>query len=92
MQKEKIKDQDSKLDEFEGLLKQVKEANKEMSKEIDIHNPMLNNLDSGMDKVNKKMQRTENKLNKYIEQASNGCLMTVICINILILLFIILVL
>jgi syntaxin 8 len=92
IQKEKIKDQDDKLEEFENLLKQTRIAQGEIRNEIDTHIPIIQNMESGMDKVNKKMARTQNKLNQYIESSSNSCLMTVICLNILILLFILLVL
>ena len=92
MQKEKLKEQDNKLEEIEGLLKTSRQNNKEMSSEIDTQNPIISNLDKQMDKVDSKIKRTQNKLNKYIEQSSSTCLMTTICLQIVLLLFILLIL
>ena len=91
-QKDKIKEQDELLGEFEGLLKQSKRSNQQMSDEIDKQNPMLSTLDREMDKVQNKIKRTQMRLNQYVQQSSTTCLMTTICLQIMLLLFIILVL
>jgi t-SNARE complex subunit (syntaxin) len=90
-QKDKLKEQDELLGEFEGLLKQSKQSNQQMSDEIDKQNPMLSTLDKEMDKVQNKIKRTQMRLNQYVQQSSNTCLMTTICLQIMLLLFIILV-
>jgi hypothetical protein len=50
---------------------------------------MLKNMDSQMDKVNSKMKKAQIRLESYVEKSSNTCLMTIICIQILIFLLLI---
>ena len=59
MQREKLKEQDTRLDEIDGLLRTSKQNNREMSNEIDKQNPIINNLDKQMDKVDNKIKRTQ---------------------------------
>jgi hypothetical protein len=80
------------LDEFCLLIGRSGHMQEEIKNELDKHKPIIKEVETGMDRVDKKMQRTQNKLNQYIESSSSSCLMTIICINILILLFIVLVL
>lgn len=77
------------LDELHGLIKKTKQANEEERNEIKTHTPLLQNLEGTMDRVKSKMTRTENRLDKYIEKSSNSCLMTVICLEIVLMLIII---
>ncbi len=90
LQQDKIKKQDDMLDEFHGLLINAKRSNQEISNEIKTHTPMLSNLERQMDNTHGKIKRTENKLNQYFDKSSNGCLMTIICIEIVVMLIIIL--
>lgn len=59
-----------------------------MNNELETQNPMLKNMNSQMDKVNNKMKKAQNRLSSYVEKSSNTCLMTVICIEILLFLVI----
>lgn len=60
-----------------------------MSNELEVQNPLLKNMDNQMDKVNHKLKKTQNRLNTYIEKSSSTCLMTTICLEILLFLIII---
>lgn len=77
------------LDEFHGLLKSAKRSNQEIQNEIKIHTPWLENLEKQMDSTQGRMKRAQNKLNQYFEKSSNGCLMTTICIEVVLMLIII---
>jgi len=82
-------EQDEALEEFHKLLKQTTRANREINNELEQHNPMLKNMDSQMDKVNGKLKKTQGRLDSYMEKSSNTCLMTIICIEILLFLLLI---
>ena len=74
------------LDELHGLLINSKKANQEIDNEIRIQTPMLKDLDKQMDSVQGRMKRAQGKLNQYFEKSSSSCLMTVICLQVLVLL------
>lgn len=78
------------LDEFHGLLVSTKRQNQEMENEIKIQTPMLKNLESQMDSTDTRMKRAQKKLDQYFEKSSNSCLMTTICIEVVLMLVIIL--
>jgi hypothetical protein len=80
------------LDELHGLLITSKKANREIDNEIKIQTPMLQNLDKQMENVQSRIKRAQNKLNQYFEKSSSGCLMTAICLEIVLLLAIVLLL
>ncbi len=77
------------MEELHKLLKTTTRANREMSNELEIQNPMLKKMDSQMEKVNGKMKKAQNRLNSYVEKSSNTCLMSVICLEILLFLILI---
>jgi predicted Zn-dependent protease len=89
IQGDKIKEQDEALDELHNLLKSTTGANRKIQNELEAQNPMLKNMDSQMDKVNSKMKKAQNRLESYVEKSSNSCLMTIICVQILIFLLLI---
>lgn len=76
------------LDELHGLLISSKKANQEIDNEIKVQAPLIKNLDKTMDDVNSRMKRAQNKLNQYFEKSSNSCLMTVICLQVVILILV----
>jgi hypothetical protein len=78
------------LDEFHGLLISAKKSNQEISNEIKIQTPILENLEKQMDSTKSRMKRAQNKLNEYFEKSSNSCLMTILCIEVVLMLVIIL--
>ena len=78
------------LDELHCLLVSTKNNNKEIENEINNQAPILQNLDKQMDQVQSRMKKASNKLNEYLEKSSNGCLMSTICIQVILLLIIIL--
>jgi DNA-binding transcriptional regulator GbsR (MarR family) len=80
------------LDELHGLLISNKKTAREIDNELKIHTPMLQNLEKQMDSVQSRMKRAQNKLNQYFQKSSSSCLMTTICLEIVMLLAIILLL
>lgn len=86
-----IVEHDAMLDEFSGLLRQSKDTDKTISDEIRIQMPMLQNLENQIDKVQSKVKRVGTKFNQYLEKSSNTCLMTAVCLQVLLLIVILLV-
>ncbi len=80
------------LDELHGLLISNKKVAREIDNELKIQTPMLQNLEKQMDSVQSRMKRAQNKLNQYFEKSSSSCLMTTICLEIVMLLAIIILL
>ncbi len=80
------------LDELHGLLISNKKVAREIDNELKIQTPMLQNLEKQMDGVQSRMKRAQNKLNQYFEKSSSSCLMTTICLEIMMLLAIIILL
>lgn len=80
------------LDELHGLLISNKKVAREIDNELKIQTPMLQNLEKQMDSVQSRMKRAQNKLNQYFEKSSSSCLMTTICLEIMMLLAIIILL
>ena len=77
------------MDELHKLLKTTTKANREINNELETQNPMLKNMDGQMDKVNSRMKKAQNRLDTYVEKSSNSCLMTIICVEILIFLILV---
>ena len=77
------------MDELHKLLKTTTRANREINNELETQNPMLKNMDGQMDKVNSRMKKAQNRLDSYVEKSSNSCLMTIICVEILIFLILV---
>ena len=100
MQHEKIKSillisyfyigQDDMLDECYGLLINTKRSNREIENEIKNQAPMLKDLEKQMDTVEGRMKRAKEKLNQYVEKSSNTCLLTTMCLMIVLMLILIL--
>ncbi len=86
----KILEQDGMMDELHCLLVSTRNNNKEIENEIKNQKPLLDNLEKDMDGVQSRIKRTSGKLNQYFEKSSNGCLMTIICLQVVLLLIIIL--
>lgn len=78
------------LDELHCLLVSTKNNNQEIDNEIKNQAPLIENLDKQIDGVQSRMKRASNKLNQYFEKSSNSCLMTTICLQVILLLIIIL--
>lgn len=78
------------LDELHGLLIDSKMTNRAIGDEIRAQAPMLKNLENQIDSTDSRIKRATKKLNLYYEKSSNTCLMTTICIEIIILLVIVL--
>ena len=100
MQQDKIKSillivylylgQDDMLDECYGLLINTKRSNREIENEIKNQAPMLKDLEKQMDTVEERMKRAKEKLNQYVEKSSNSCLLTTMCLMIVLMLILIL--
>ena len=100
MQHEKIKSillisyfyigQDDMLDECYGLLINTKRSNREIENEIKNQAPMLKDLEKQMDTVEGRMKRAKEKLNQYVEKSSNTCLLTTMCLMVVLMLILIL--
>lgn len=78
------------LDECYGLLVSSKRANREIENEIKNQEPMLKDLEKQMDTVDGRMKRAKEKLNKYVEKSSNSCLLTALCLQLVLMLILIL--
>jgi phage regulator Rha-like protein len=78
------------LDECYGLLINTKRSNREIENEIKNQAPMLKDLENQMDTVEGRMKRAKEKLNQYVEKSSNSCLLTTMCLMIVLMLILIL--
>ena len=81
--------QDDMLDECYGLLVSTKRANREIENEIKNQEPMLKDLEKQMDNVEGRMQRAKEKLSQYAEKSSNSCLLTALCLQLVVMLILI---
>jgi hypothetical protein len=78
------------LDECYGLLVTSRKANREIENEIKNQKPMLEDLEKQMDRVDGRMKRAKEKLNQYVEKSSNSCLLTALCLQLVLMLILIL--
>jgi hypothetical protein len=72
-----------------GLIKVTNAQDKTTKDTLNKHKVLLNDVDKKMDKVDGKMKQTQLKLNQYIQKSSSSCMMTTICIEIIIIIFLI---
>ncbi len=77
------------INEFSGLIKKITEANREIEMELSNQNPLINDIDKNINKVNNKIVSSTNRLDNYLEKSSNWCLLTTIVIEIIIIVLII---
>jgi len=84
------KQHDKKDEElFETLhsqAKRIKEGQKAINHELNNQEPLLDNLNNDMDRVENKMIKQTNQLKNYLERTSNSCLYWTIGIEFAILL------
>jgi hypothetical protein len=90
--KNKIIESDEMIEEYAGLLKQVKNNDVAIEHELKSQMPLLRNLEELMDRVNSRIKGVSKKFNVYLEKSTNSCLMTMLCIQVVILLLVLLVL
>jgi hypothetical protein len=72
------------IDEFSGLLKKIKNTNKEIHIELGNQAPIIDSLDTRAEQTKIKIQSTTNKLDLYLQKSSNCCLFSFIFLEILV--------
>ncbi len=72
------------IDEFSGLLKKIKDTNKEIHIELWNQTPMIESLDTKVEQTQIKIESTTNKLDIYLQKSSNCCLFSFIALEIIV--------
>lgn len=78
LQQNKIKQQDSQVEELIGVVSKGNKTAKEFNTEVKNQNVKLEKLDDDIGRTEERMFRTRNKFDNYIEKSSFCCLYTVI--------------
>ena len=71
------------LEELHKNAKQIKQGQLLIKNTLQNQEPLLNNIDQDMDKLDSKMVRSNNILANYLEKSSNSCLYWAIGIELL---------
>jgi t-SNARE complex subunit (syntaxin) len=72
------------MDEFSGLIKKIKNANKEIENELHNQTPLVDELDYDVEHVHGRINNTSSKLDEYLKKSSKCCLYVTILIEVFI--------
>eukprot|EP01016_Furgasonia_blochmanni_P047280 TRINITY_DN6933_c0_g1_i11.p1 TRINITY_DN6933_c0_g1~~TRINITY_DN6933_c0_g1_i11.p1 ORF type:complete len:266 (-),score=36.60 TRINITY_DN6933_c0_g1_i11:227-1024(-) len=89
MQNNMMKDQDDQLDVLLGTVGNIKKIGKNINEELDVHHKLLDDLDDGVSRNINKMEKTQGKLQDFMQKSSNCCLYSIILGELLLLVFLI---
>ncbi len=80
-----LKEGDELYDHIRGTAKKIKTGAVQIRDEMQLHEPLMNDLERNIDKVDSKMKRAENKLANYLKKSSSSCLYWTILIEFILL-------
>ncbi len=78
------------IDEFNLLARRINKANREIEGELVVQAPIIDSLEQKVDKTKVRVEKTNGKLDIYLQKNSNCCLFSLIAVEILIILILIL--
>lgn len=85
LEKEKLKQQDNKMDEITSDVKKGTQLAKNLQHELHDQNQKLEEVGEDMDRVDSKINKLTDKFNKYLKKASYCCLTCTFVVEVLIL-------